>query len=426
MEITVQDRTVEAFSVFNDIEVVVEPSSKKYDWNSDKTLRPDIVIEYGQVPFAVIELSTENEACEQHICNQFKRYQQNTSILCYIAKIGDVFYYYSDIERQLFELSFEDVLKKLMRALKDGERNADNLKQALEDKICSINPQKYNNYYKMFLEHLKKGSLMRHGNMLFLSRETEIDFMISILENEARNSTKETSGLCRYTSAKGFFLSLKSNSFRLNSIETMNDAFETKVIDDFEKLKNTKHSINEALYNGYVMCFSDISREDKLFNWYMYGSQGEGVCFSISRRNIAPKEYYYVFAPVVYVHKRGNKIECGLLEFLNEMMDMKIDKKTFKLRLWHYWKYFFKLDFYDEEIETRLVCITDEIAKSDWNSFYNVPYKFIERKIVDLPFEIVRLTLGPKFCNSEMIKEYVTQQLKNINVRSSYISGFRG
>ena len=438
-----EKKVVESFSRFNDIKVVLEPTSNIYSWLSrerKKGLQPDVVIEYGEKPFAVIEINRNNSNnLEHYIYKQFTAYQEQVSklIRCYILKIDDSFYYYGVKDKKLSPLSYTEVIKKLIEALGKGEENASDktellissIEKCVKEIITSENERDINNYKDLFKKKLEKGKLMKHGNILFLERQTEIKLMRSLLENESPNENGET--LCRYTSAKGLFESLKSNTFRLNSIESMNDAYETRVIDAYDKLKDTKNSINESLFRGYIMCFSNVARKDKLYNWYMYGGQAKGVCLTINRRNVKrkTKNNDYVFAPVVYAKMKDGKTECHLLDFLNNLTNLKVGKENmFKFRLWHYWKYFFKYDFYEEEMETRLVYITAEHPISGWNELYEIPCYYIEKSFEKLPFDISAITLGPKCGDNDFAQEVFSKMsnLKNENIKKSDIKGYKG
>lgn len=306
----------------------------------------------------------------------------------------------------------------LLNGVYEGSHSCDEMIPPFKKAI-----NKYNNwseYIEILCKYIKKGALKRFGNSLFLDDKSEKDLMKELLWF---NSDYNKDSFCRYTSAKSFFLSLEGK-FRLSSSEAMNDELETKVINDYDNLKLTSDYLASHLYNGFFMCFSADTRCDKLFNWYMYGDRARGVCFEIEPNDSENKECF--FAPVVYITKKKDNDRHDLLSFLNDLVGWNIDGKyKFELRNWHFWKFFFKYDFYKEEEEIRLLIIQKKDGKFERSEEYGGVYQYIERDLNELPFTINRVVLGPKCTSNQLLKHYIYDRLSTYCLEKSEICGYR-
>ena len=305
-----ENKVVETFSRFNDINVVLEPSPSIYSWLSNEAkgkLRPDVVIEYGNMPFAIIEIKKNlKKRTGKDISNQFKVFKEKITITCCIARIDDSFYYYSDEDNQLQPQSFEDVLEKLINTIEKKEEDASELIPFLTK---AIRTKFHCEHKKYLLSYIKDNNLKKHGRYLYLTPEEETQFMTNLLWGD-----KQIPQLCRYTSACGFCISMANETFRINSVLKMNDALETKALDHYPLLKDERKTLQDRLYQGFVLCFSDIKRKDKLLNWYMYGDKTKGVCFTIRithKYEDNPLKDCFIFAPVMYVSKNHKRLEHG-------------------------------------------------------------------------------------------------------------------
>ena len=402
----------EKFSSYSDFTIVQdEPVRLK-----DKTMRFDIIIKYGGKPVACVELKTKEDVA--HLKNQVEIIQKYSEIRFCFAVVNDTYKYYNQSSRNLVDKNEDEILTMILDSVKDNAISCNELKDTFL-KLVSTKPQ-WEKYGQIFSEFIDKGELKRCGSNVFFDDIHEKEFFRKLLLTETNGIMPEV--LCRYTSAKSFYLSLK-NEFRISSVEVMNDEFETKVIDKYPNLLSVKTELSDYLYNGFILSFSKIERKDKLLQWYMYGDQAKGICFTIEPKN--DKDVFW--APVVYVPKKFETNGQTLLNFLNELLGIKIDNQySFKLRYWHYWKYFFKYDFYQDEEEVRMLIIQKDKGSTDWSEEFKMPYHYISRKREDMPFDIKSVMFGPRCQNTDNLQNYVSEVLGNtVEITHSEIIGYR-
>jgi hypothetical protein len=155
----------------------------------------------------------------------------------------------------------------------------------------------------------------------------------------------------------------------------------------------------------------------------MYGDRAKGVCFAIEAKEQKGEDYF--FAPVNYISK--NDEDINLLSFLNDLMGLEFyDNYKFVLRFWHYWKFFFKYDYYNEEDEVRLLIIQKEEGETEWSDDLNMPYHFIRKKHNELPFSITDVVLGPKRSNPDNLISYIREDTDiSCTILESEIKGYR-
>ena len=384
------------------------------------TMRPDIIISYAERTIAIVEikkLKGNVETLKKGIIKQLNYYRDKFNCMFFFSIIEDKFYSY-DTEKGLSERNEKEVFDLLIKAVDDNSVSCNELVTPMRGLIKqNVRWEKFN---RVLQKYIKKGNLQKFGNCVFLSRDSELSFMSELLWMGAKYDKKM---FCRYTSAESFFLSLK-NQFRIMDVDAMNDELETKVINNFPNLLKVKRDLADYTYNGFIMCFSAMSRHDKLFNWYMYGDRAKGVCFTVTAKEQGDNSF---LAPVIYISPTEKTVEMNHLNFLNELMGFRInDQVYFKLRLWHYWKYFFKYDYYKEEEEIRLLLIDKGKEETGWSEEFNIPFLYIEKKLEDLPFSIIDVTVGPKYKSKDNLWSIIDENVKNAcTISDSKIVGYR-
>lgn len=312
-------------STFSDFSIVQEESVQL----RDKTMRLDIVLKYGGKPVACVEVKTKEN--DSNLKYHLKAIFDYTGMFFCFAVVNETYKYYNPSSGDLVDKNEDEVLTMILESVKDNAISCNELKDSFL-KLVSTKPQ-WEKYGQIFSEFLDKSELERCGSNVFFDDIHEKEFFRKLLLKETTNGIMPEV-LCRYTSAKSFYLSLK-NEFRISSVEVMNDEFETKVIDKYPNLLSVKTELSDYLYNGFILSFSRIERKDKLLQWYMYGNQAKGICFTIEPKN--DKDVFW--APVAYVPKKLETNDQTLLYFFNELLGVKIDNQySFKLRYWHYWK----------------------------------------------------------------------------------------
>lgn len=407
------------FSGFKDFVVDTELKGSK----ENQTVRVDVVLYYAEKPIACVEIKDNNrkEGLEKHLRAQLQTVQNSfDSVKFFFGLVGGAYYYYDDKRKELIGKSEYELFEMLLASIYDNATKCNDLLDEFNEKV-----QKGENG-DTFKKHLKKDSLLRYGKNIFFDSKEEISLMLDLLQQQS--SLKDYHNICRYTSAKSFFLSI-NKAFRVCSVEAMNDTLETKVIDKDEILGKVNTELSQYIYKGFIMCFTSIQRKDELFNWYMYGDRAKGVCFVAEPQKECSTDIF--IAPVVYCSQTD---KCELLHFLSKLLNEDIGGYKFVLRYWHLWKYFFKYDYYKDEEEVRVLFIKRKDAsqgdsqkddiKMDWHPD-NIPYYYIDVKKEELPFKIKEIVLGPKLENKEEYKSYLQEHMKGVAINGSRIEGYR-
>lgn len=401
------------FSKYSDFTIIQEETVQL----KDKTMRLDIVIKYGGKPVACIELKTKEG---DFVClkNHVETILKYSGIRFCFAVVNDSYRYYDQSLGKLIDKNEDDILYMLLDEVNHNAVKCNELKKPFSKLIEKRSD--WGEYGKILLKYIDKGELKKCGKYVFLEEADEKNFFRELLLTTTNGRMPEL--LCRYTSAKSFYLCLQ-NGFRISSVEVMNDELETKVIDEYPNLQSVQTELSDYLFNGFLLSFSKIERKDKLLQWYMYGDQAKGVCFTVGPKN----DKDVLWAPVVYIPKKQETKGLTLLDFLNELLSMEIDGQyLFKLRYWHYWKYFFKYDFYQEEEEVRMLIIQRDNGSVDWSEEFKMPYYYLSKKREELPFEIKGVMFGPRYHNTDNFQDYISRVLGNsMELIHSEIVGYR-
>lgn len=400
------------FSKYSDFSIVHDYTVRL----KDKTMRLDLVIEYGGKPIACVELKTKEDInnLRKHVMAILKY----SGISFCFAVVKGSFRYVEPLSGKLIEKNEDDILRMLSDTVSNNTVECNELKKAF---IKLINKQQqWSDYGRVFMRFLEEGCLQRCGRNVFFDEMQEKKFIRELLLKSVKKEMPKQ--LCRYTSAKTLYLSIH-NGFRMSSVEAMNDEFETKVLDDYPNLRSSLTELPNYLNHGFILSFSAIERKDKLLQWYMYGDRAAGVCITV----IPKYDNCLFWAPVVYIPKEKKNDSLTVLDFLDNLVGMVVENKYwFKLRYWHYWKFFFKYDFYREEEEVRLLIIQEENGDTAWSDEYIVPYHYISREIRNLPFEIKGVLFGPRYHDHNNLKNYISEVLGNsIEMSHSEITGYR-
>ena len=266
-------------SRFSDISDFSIETEKKMIHQSETHIF-DIVVNYREQPVAIAEIKKQmNYGLElkNYLKRQLDYYRRYDSVKFFFSIVGKDFYSYDSGNEELVAQSEKDVFEVIIKTMYEQSEVCDELVDSIRNRIKKND--KWEVYQEKLLKYLKKGSLRKIGNTIFLDEDQEKRLMHELLwMNVDRNEKK----FCRYTLAKSFYLSLKFG-FRLMDVENMNDELETKVIADYPNLNPVRLNLSNYVYNGFIMCFSRMSRFDKLFNWYMYGDRAKGICYRTKR-----------------------------------------------------------------------------------------------------------------------------------------------
>lgn len=234
---------------------------------------------------------------------------------------------------------------------------------------------------------------------MWLSSYVEDEFFKALLFSD--HDIKEYNHVCRYTSLKSLFLTMKNGSHVMCSITCMNDKGETSYADKcvgYGAFANSTNSIKEN-NDCFILSCCNKDMVDNLTMWRLYGNDGKGVCmeYDVDIAKIDGKDFF--FAPVSY----GKAInEHPTLDFIQKIRHWKNNGWCFELKRWYIWKHFFKSYLFKEENEVRLLYIWTEDSKDrvEWimDSTNNIASRIclFPISIGRLPLTMTSAIVGPK------------------------------
>lgn len=243
---------------------------------------------------------------------------------------------------------------------------------------------------------------------------------------------------CRYTSLQSFFRILKEKRITMSSIMVMNDSSEGFYAPSYVELKEEEYkgALDDAKNDCFILSCSSEDVAEELLNWNMYGDAARGVMYSVSVKDEVLTNSSFVMAKVSYAQNEKSHPE---LDFIKNLLSIKIRDKGFNLKTFSIWKHFFKPYEYEKEKEVRLfykhkIEDWEDDNKIDWIcTDKNMIAPIISFPLLEFPLEIQSVVLGPKlFYQKEnmyqlekLIKNSNSSLIKNITIRPSKIKNYR-
>lgn len=177
----------------------------------------------------------------------------------------------------------------------------------------------------------------------------------------------------------------------------------------------------------------DEKKYDDLTMWRLYGDNTKGVniLYNLDKKKLKDFKLYNIdYAEKVGVHPT--------LDLIGELMSLKIENLTFKLRKWNEWKHFFKPYEYKDEMEIRLLYNKQDKPVDKWilTGDYQIVCPLVEIKLRNFPLSIEEIKLGPNCPEIETNRMQIEQMMaervddprfagKSGVVQPSGISNFR-
>lgn len=403
--------------------------------------RFDIVIYKNVHPLAVIEVKTtlQNKDFFARATDTLRSALSITNARFGIATDNETFYFYDRNEKELdfFQLSFDEIIKRLINPEKVKIQKKDR-EDVLNIIIEAANEHLQDN--SEFLTFIKSKSFLsriqfdQNSNTYFFSDD---DGGITSFENQFFNKMFgdfKDAQICRYTGLKTIFDMLSYLSFRMSGLVGMNDKSEVNYVENYLNRDNGTISIERplikehhntiiAINNRYITSCSKIERKDDLTLWRLYSDDAKGVClvFDVKKSNL---NKHVLLQKVKYADEHGNHKE---LDFLKQIK-VEVERLTgfkFEFRKLGYWKHFFKAHDYAIEEEVRLLIIDNETLdklKTDWVMTYT---HSIINPVIDFrlnsksfPIHLRTILLGPKCPEQEtnyvQIEEMIRRKKKEI------------
>jgi hypothetical protein len=437
-----------------DLEVIVEDR-----WQTPLLLRRfDIVIYKLANPLAVIEVKSRltNKNLLARATDQVRSAVSITNSRFGIVTDNEVFFLYDrrNFEQDFIELSFEEIVKKLITQEKIRIYQEDKRKVL---KIIVNSAEKYLGDNYEFVEFIKSKFFLsrikfdENTNSYYLDSDEE---GISSFENQffikMLGEFKDTK-ICRYSSMSTIFDMLNYISFRMNGLVGMNDKTEVNYVENYlnglnRPLIKEHYNTVIAINNRYITSCSGIDRKDDLTMWRLYAEDAKGVCliFEVMQKNL---NNHILLQKVKYADINGIHKELDFLKHIKEEVESLTGFK-FEFRKLGYWKHFFKPHDYSIEEEVRLLIIDNKSLsklRTDWvmtftHSIFNPIIDFRLNGSL-FPLQLKEIILGPKCPEQEtnfvqlqemirrkkreIVAHKLDSNLDNIKVEFSNITHYR-
>lgn len=249
----------------------------------------------------------------------------------------------------------------------------------------------------------------------------------------------EKDEVVRYVSFKSAYRSLNEQTIGMVSLIGMNDVSECYYADQYFATKRgdeTSKSIlpaeSKLLNNTYILSCNNLSMEDHLTMWRLYGDKCKGTCIKmIIEKEKLEHDNSFILAPVSYGEKDGDSINHPKLDFVNDIFSLKIGKRSLTFETWCYWKHFFKDHRYSDENEVRLLYTGKGCGERKWILTDDseipcpmsvFPVKTLPNHSNDYPMTLTKILIGSKCSDQETKKRQLEELIQENN--GGYEKGF--
>ena len=236
----------------------------------------------------------------------------------------------------------------------------------------------------------------------------------------------------RYVPFKSAYRSLNEQTIVMVSLIGMNDVSECYYADQYFAMKrgdDTSKSVlpaeNKLLNNTYILSCNDLYMEDNLTMWRLYGDKCKGVCIKmIIEKAKLEQDNSFILAPVSYGKKEGDNLTHPQLDFVNDILSIKIGNRSLTFETWCYWKHFFKDHRYSDEKEVRLLYTGKGCGERKWILTDDseipcpmsvFPVKTLPNHSNDFPLTLTKLLIGSKCSDQETKKRQLEELIQERN-----------
>jgi len=393
--------------------------------------RADLVIVNGFEILACIEIKSNisDEKLLLEAQAQVELIQKDTHSYYAVITDGDR-YYVKSLSNERFEekRDAEAVIKVILGVDKEKERDNDFDIESLRNyfsKICMKYDMISNiNKIKKVLEGVSSANCEVTATRFKFKRSFENAFFQSLL------GTYTDKEIVRYIPFSSVFRTLNEQTIGMVSLVGMNDVSECYYADQFcakinnkEWTKGVLPAERSMLNNTYILSCNDLSMEDNLTMWRLYGDNCKGVCIKfIIEKDKLYKDETFILAPVSYGQDKDTHYA---LEFVNSILSIKIGDREPLFETWCYWKHFFKDYRYSVEKEVRLLYTGNGLGKRDWIlvkendipcTISVFPIKCAPNHSNDFPLTLKGIKIGSKCIDIETKKSQLEELIKERNV----------
>lgn len=243
----------------------------------------------------------------------------------------------------------------------------------------------------------------------------------------------------RYVPLKSAYRSLNEKTIVMVSLVGMNDMSECYYADQYfatKKGDDTSKGIlpaeSKLLNNTYILSCNNLSMEDHLTMWRLYGDKCKGACIKmIIEKEKLEKDNSFILAPVSYGEKDGDNMTHPKLDFVNDIFSLKIGNRSLTFETWCYWKHFFKDHRYSDENEVRLLYTGKGCGERKWILTDDseipcpmsvFPIKTLPNHSNDFPLTLSKILIGSRCSDQETKKRQLEELIQERN--RGYEKGF--
>lgn len=365
---------------------------------------------------------------------QVKVYQRDTHSYWAVVTDGNR-YYIQSIANDKFEEkeNAEAVIKVILGVGNEEEDNA--LRSRDDSKIESLKYQllkicdDYNDKIRTIQQIKNVLAEISNANCEVLPSSFTFKCNFENRFFQALLGTYDGEEVVRYVPFSSAYRSLNEQTIGMVSLIGMNDVSECYYVDQYiakKKGEDPSKSILPAerklLNNTYNLSCNDLSKEDDLTMWRLYGDNCKGACIKmIIEKDVVENNNTFMLAPVSYGKDGDTHPE---LDFVDNIMSLIIDEKKLLFKTWCYWKHFFKDYRYSVEKEVRLVYTGGGCGKRNWILVKDneipcpisiFPIKCLPNHSNDFPMTIKEIIIGSKCTDKETKQGQFDELIKERN-----------
>lgn len=405
--------------------------------------RADFVLVSGFEILACIEVKNDlsNRKLLADAQKQVRIYQNDTHSYWAIVTDGNHYYVSSVVDNQFEEKGSAEVVLKVILGIQN--RNEEKVSKSKDgSEIESLKTQFIqicNNYTAMIptidqvknvLAETSSVNCEITSTRYTFKRSFENRFFQSLLGTYAGEE------IVRYIPFTSAYRSLNEETIGMVSLIGMNDVSECYYADQYiaqKKREKPSTSILPAerklLNNTFILSCNDLSKEDNLTMWRLYGDNCKGASIKLLiEKDLVEKNDTFILAPVSYGQDENTHPE---LDFINSIISLNVGGKNLTFETWCYWKHFFKDYRYSVEKEVRLLYTGNGCGKRSWILVKDseipctisiFPIKCLPNHSNVFPLTLKEIKIGSKCTDQETKKSQLEDLIKERN--AGYDKGF--
>lgn len=205
--------------------------------------------------------------------------------------------------------------------------------------------------------------------------------------------------ICRYTSLSSLYRTINEGKQSMCCIVGMNDRSECTYADNYMRGKQIENNSTyktpyevEVENKFFILSCMDAEKYDDLTMWRLYGdnTRGVNILYNVNKEGLNGFKLYYID----YAEADGRHLT---LDKIKNLMALKVDERTFRMRKWDEWKHFFKPYEYRDEKEIRLLYNRKNEQAHLWilTSDYQIVCPLMIFGLDKFPLIIDEVKLGP-------------------------------